>query len=98
MTSWSTSLITLAAVAVGALLSFVSTRVTDRSRWQREEGLRWDARRLDTYSEFGSALLKFTNIAQRMSAGLGFPSGVQPLDGEAGRPALAAAGTELNVQ
>ena len=98
MTSWNTSLITLAAVAVGALLSFVTTRLTDRRRWQREESLRWDARRLDTYSEFGSALLKFINITLRITAGLGFPSGIQPLDGEAGRPALAAAGTELNVQ
>ena len=36
MTPWVTSLITLAAVAIGALLSFVSTRLTDRSRWHRE--------------------------------------------------------------
>lgn len=98
MGSWSTSFITLAAVAVGSLLSFVTTRATDRSRWQREEALRWDTKRLDTYSEFGSALLKFTNIALRISTGLGFPTGIQPLDGEAGLPALAAAGTELNVQ
>ena len=98
MTSWSTSLITLAAVAAGAVLSFVSTRLTDRSRWQREESFRWDTKRLDAYSEFASAMRKFVNVAYRMSAGLGFPAGAQSLDIEAGLPALAAAGTELNVQ
>ncbi len=98
MTSWSASLITLAAVAVGALLSFASTRLTDLNRWQREEHLRWDAKRLDVYSEFASTLLQFINIALRISAGLGFPTGVQPLDSETGLPALATTGTELNVQ
>jgi hypothetical protein len=99
MTSWTTSLATLAAVVVGALLSFGSTRLTDRNRWQREEHLRWDAKRLDVYSEFASSVLQFTNTALRISAGFGgFATGVQPLDVEAGLPALAATGRELNVQ
>src|ERR1700737_1258170 len=97
MSSWSTSLITLAAVAVGACLSFASTRLTDRSRWQREENLRWDARRLDAYNEFAGALQTFTTIAWRISVGLGFPENAQPLDEETGLPALSAAGLELNV-
>jgi hypothetical protein len=98
MASWSTSLITLAAVTFGALLSFASTRLTDRTRWQREENLRWDAMRQDAYREFASALLKFINIALRINAHLGFPVGVQPLDAEDGLPALASAGTELNIK
>jgi|KBSMisStaDraftv2_1062788.scaffolds.fasta_scaffold601764_1 hypothetical protein len=97
MTSWSTSLITLAAVAVGALLSFVSTRLTDRNRWRREESLRWDTKRLDAYAEFASAMRQFLTIASRVCAGLGLPLGAQPLDLETGLPALAAAGAEVNV-
>jgi len=98
MSSWVTSLITLAAVAVGAFLSFISTRLTDRNRWEREELLNWDAKRLDAYNEFASAVQNFTNIARRISVGLGFPASSQPLDVETGLPDLAAAGLELNVQ
>jgi hypothetical protein len=99
MSSWITSLVTLVAVAAGALLSFVSTRLTDRNRWEREEHLRWDVRRLEVYSEYASSLLQFTNTALRISAGLGdFATEVQPLDSETGLPVLAATGRELNVQ
>lgn len=98
MSSWITSLVTLAAVAVGGLLSFLSTRLTDRSRWAREEDLRWDAKRLDAYNEFASAVQQFANIARRISVGLGFLSNAQSMDVETGLPALAAAGIAMNVQ
>jgi hypothetical protein len=84
MNSWSIQLLTLAGVAVGALASFVSTRMLDRSRWQREEALRWDERRLAAYSDFPSTLLKFINIAWRISASHGLPTNVQPLDAKTG--------------
>lgn len=38
MEQWPVQLITLLGVAVGALASFATTRLVDRSRWQREEG------------------------------------------------------------
>ena len=98
MTSWSTATITLAAVVAGALLSFVTTRLTDRSRWQREESHRWDPTRLDAYREFASALLNFNNIAWQITAALGLPSSGQPLDPATGLPALAAAESEISVQ
>jgi hypothetical protein len=98
MSSWSIQLLTLLGVAVEALASFVSTRLLDRSRWQREEDLRWDERRLGAYSDFSSALLKFINIAWRISSGYGLPTNVQPLDPEMGMPALADAESELSVQ
>jgi hypothetical protein len=50
MIPWAVQLITLLAVALGALASFVSTRLVDRSRWQREESLRWDGKRLECTS------------------------------------------------
>jgi hypothetical protein len=98
MNSWSIQLLTLVGVAVGALASFVSTRMLDRSRWQREEALRWDERRLEAYSDFSSALLKFINIAWRISAGYGLPTNVQPLDAKMGLRVLADAESELSVQ
>jgi hypothetical protein len=42
--SWIVQLLTILAVAVGAVASFVSTRLVDRARWRREEALRWDSK------------------------------------------------------
>jgi hypothetical protein len=98
MSSWAVQLLTLLAVALGALASFVSTRTLDRSRWRREEALRWDIKRLEAYSEFGIAILDFINIAWRISASHGFPTGAEPLDSEVGLPAMAEAESKLSVQ
>lgn len=98
MESWTVQLLTLLGVAVGALASFVSTRLLDRSRWQREEVLRWDTKRLECYSEFGNALRRFITIAYRVTAGLGFPSNAQPLDSVIGLAALADAEEEVSVK
>jgi hypothetical protein len=98
MEPWAVQLLTLLGVAVGALASFISTRLLDRSRWQREEALRWDTRRLECYSEFGSDLRRFIAIAHRIAAGLGFPSNAQPLDSASGLAALADAEDEVSVK
>jgi hypothetical protein len=79
MISWTVQLLTLLGVALGAVASFVSTRLVDRSRWQREERFRWDSKRLESYSEFSAAIMRFINIAQRMAAGVGLPTAVEPL-------------------
>jgi hypothetical protein len=52
MSTWVTQLITLLAVVVGALATFVSNRITDRSRWLREERFRWDNKKLECYYEY----------------------------------------------
>jgi hypothetical protein len=98
MNSWSVQLITLLGVAVGALASFVSTRLIDRNRWRREESLRWDAKRLECYGDFASTIMRFITIGYRIAAGLGLPAHVQPLDADAGLTALATAETDLSVQ
>jgi hypothetical protein len=49
MEQWPIQLITLLGVTIGALASFVTTRLVDRSRWQREEALRWGTKRLESY-------------------------------------------------
>jgi hypothetical protein len=97
MTSWAVQLITLLGVALGALASFVSTRLVDRSRWQREESLRWDGKRLDCYSEYSAAMMRFINIAHQLAADRGLPAAVEPLGARTGLPALATAEAELSI-
>jgi hypothetical protein len=91
-------LLTLLGVGVGALASFVSTRLVDRSRWQREEAVRWEMKRLECYSEFSSSISHFTNIANRISAGLNLPANVQPVDTDTTLADMAAAEAELSVK
>jgi hypothetical protein len=98
MEPWSVQLFTLLGVAAGALASFVSARSLERSRWQREETLRWDSKRLECYSEFASALRHFISIAQRISAGLGLPESAQVLDSTSGLGTLAEAEEEVGIK
>jgi hypothetical protein len=95
---WTIQLLTILGVAVGAIASFVSTRLLDRSRWQREEALRWDTKRLDCYTEFAVSIKQFMSIAWRLCAALGLPEAGQPLDPAAGLSALAAAEEDLSVK
>jgi hypothetical protein len=97
MTPWAVQVITLVGVAVGALASFVSTRAIDRSRWHREETLRWDSKRLECYSDFSAAMIRFISLGDRIAAGLGLPAVVEPLDSDSGRAALATAEAELSL-
>lgn len=98
MPSWSVQLFTIIAVVAGAFASFISTRFIDRSRWQREEALRWDQKRLDCYSDFASSLKHFITTAQHISAGLGLPDTAQGITQEAGLPALASAEQDLSIK
>jgi hypothetical protein len=80
MGSWITQLITVLAVTVGALATFVFNRLTDRSRWRREEYFRWDTKKLECYYEYANAIMQYINIGFRLSAGQGLPGRrVQPM-------------------
>ena len=96
--SWTVQLLTILGVAVGAMASFVSTRLLDRARWQREETLRWDARRLENYSEFAAAMKHFITLGQRLCATRGLPATGQPLDLDTGLTLLAEAEQALGVK
>jgi hypothetical protein len=97
LTPWTVQLVTLLGVALGALASFVSTRLVDRSRWQREEALRWDSKRIECYSEFSAAIMRFINVGYRLAASIGLPTAVAPLDPDEGVPALANAEADLTL-
>lgn len=99
MNSWTVQLLTLLGVTIGALASFVSTRLLDRGRWQREQAHHWGTKRLESYSEFASAMMRFTNIANRLAAARGLPgTDVQPLNIETGLSALADAERDVSLQ
>jgi hypothetical protein len=91
---WTVQLLTIFGVAVGATGSFVSTTLLDRARWRREEALRWDAKRLECYGEFGNAVKRVITVAERICAGLGLPNTSQVLDQAEGLPILTAAEEE----
>ena len=98
MESWLTQLITLLAVVVGALSSFIATSSLDRYRWRREETIRWDAKRLECYSQYSTAMMNFITIAYRITANLGFPATAHPLDVAEGLAILATSDQELRVR
>jgi hypothetical protein len=98
MNPWLVQLLTLLGVAVGAIASFVSTHLIERSRWQREEAIRWDTKRLECYGEFAASTNRFIQIAMRVAGGLGLPSTGQPLDSITGLPILAAAEEEMGIK
>jgi hypothetical protein len=98
MSSWSVQLLTILGVAVGAMASFISARLLDRERWRREEILRWDTTRLESYMDFAVAVKKQNEIARRICAGLGLPASLQPLEQAEGLKLLAETNHELEVK
>jgi hypothetical protein len=98
MGSWITQLITVLAVLVGALATFVANRQIERSRWQREERFRWDTKKLECYYEYANAIMQYINIGYRVSAGQGFATGVQPMERPDALKALDTAEAEHRIQ
>jgi hypothetical protein len=91
-------LLTILGVAVGAMSSFISTRLLDQSRWHREETLRWDVKRLDGYDEFASAIRQHIHISRRLCAELGLPSSTQPIGRTDGLELLSAASHDTDLK
>lgn len=98
MTPWVVQFLTLTGVAMGAIGSFVSSRLIESSRWKRDEAARWNAKRLECYTEFSVAIKRYITIAQRIAAALGLPSTGQGLDPEIGLPVLAEAEQDLSLK
>lgn len=46
----------LAGVALGALMSYVVSSLNERTRWRRQQAVRWDERRLTAYAEYAHAV------------------------------------------
>ena len=89
MESWVVQLLTLFGVVVGASASFISTRLLERSRWRREEALRWDSKRLECYLDFAIAISHYLTVGYRMTIEYRQATHVQALDAAIGLPELA---------
>lgn len=95
MASWAIQILTILGVAVGAFASFISTRALERSRWRRDEALRWDTKRLESYADFGRAVMRHITTGYRTTARLKLTTHAQPLDATTGLPELARAEAEV---
>jgi hypothetical protein len=47
---------TLVGVLVGAAATYVATSTAERSRWRRQQSVRWDIHRYEAYAEYAHAL------------------------------------------
>jgi len=77
-------------VIVGVLGTLLVTSFTDRARWQREQAVRWDTRRLEAYIAYAAAIKEIHTLAFRVSASRR-RSHWQPIDREEGLKLLAEA-------
>ena len=67
--------ITLAGVAVGALLSFTLSAIGDRARWRRDKAVRWDPQRMTVYAEYGFAVRQMYEIVLAVAMRRGYGRG-----------------------
>ncbi|MGW4501416.1 hypothetical protein ACWENR_22720 [Micromonospora sp. NPDC004336] len=58
----------LIGVLIGTVGTIVATSVADRTRWKRNQSIRWDDRRLDAYVEFAQVIKEIHAVATRMLA------------------------------
>src|SRR5689334_21992209 len=72
-------LLVLLGVIVGALGSYLTTSVTERARWKRGLGTRWDDRRVEAYASYGQAVKRMIVIASQIASGRGLWADNEPL-------------------
>jgi hypothetical protein len=75
---------TLAGVALGAMASFVTTSLNERSRTRREQALRWRDRRIDAYSTYVNDIKDMSAVARRVGASRGLAGRLSDLSAEEG--------------
>ncbi|MDF3142944.1 MULTISPECIES: hypothetical protein [unclassified Streptomyces] len=76
---------TLLGVVVGGLMSYVVGALAERSRWRRQQEIRWDSQLLQAYSEYGYAVKECATRYQRLAAHRGLtnhPAPVEPTEAE----------------
>ncbi|MFF4550591.1 hypothetical protein [Streptomyces sp. NPDC001435] len=70
----------LVGVAVGAVTSFLVTSLNERTKWRREQSVRWDAQRLTAYAEYAHAVKDLAYQYRRITVARGLTVGPHPLD------------------
>jgi hypothetical protein len=87
----------LIGVVVGSVLSYGGSALTERRKWRRSQEVRWDARRVEAYSQYAAAVKRQTRLCQRMAAARGFGPRSDPLDVTTAAPLLAEVREERSV-
>jgi hypothetical protein len=85
---------TLGGVAVGAILSYVATVISERTRRRWDLDRLWNEKRLDSYARYAEAVKHKCMLAQRIAVSAGLDVRAQPLDCEEGLRLLAEAEAE----
>jgi hypothetical protein len=80
----------LLGVVVGAIITFVLAFAGERTRWRRDQRVRWDTVRLQAYADYGEAVRRVAHLASRMAVARGFEHPSEPISLEQGL-------SELNV-
>lgn len=76
----------------------MATNVADRARWQRDQSVRWDERRLAAYADYANAVKEMVIVADCIAAGWGLTPFPEALAGDAaGLGALAGAEARRNT-
>lgn len=70
----------LAGVALGALMSYLVSSLNERTRWRRQQAVRWDEHRLKAYAEYAHAVKELAARYRMMAAARGLVSGPVPLE------------------
>ncbi len=70
----------LVGVTLGAATSFLVTSVNERTRWRRQQAVRWDEQRLSAYAEYAHAVKELAARYQMIAAARGLVSGPIPLE------------------
>lgn len=61
-------LLTLVAVVVGAITSFVTTSLNERRRFRREQATHWANQKLDAYLDYLNAVKQMNRLSRRIAA------------------------------
>ncbi|MGW6708258.1 hypothetical protein ACWGDE_25655 [Streptomyces sp. NPDC054956] len=73
-------ILTLAGVAVGAATSYLVTSLNERTKWRREQLVRWDAQRLTAYAEYAHTVKDLAYQYRRIAVARGLTAGPHPLE------------------
>jgi hypothetical protein len=88
----SPQLFILGGVALGALASYLTSSLTERTRHHRDLSGRWEGRKFDTYASYVSDVKQQGGVANQISASRGLNTRVtSPLSPEEGLVQLAEA-------
>ncbi|MEU9606448.1 hypothetical protein [Streptomyces sp. NPDC048057] len=81
----------LIGVVVGAIGSYLAITRGDRARFQREQEVRWEERRLALYADYARDLKRSVTLAYRLAAHFGCDSHPHPLAPADAEPLFAEA-------